>query len=160
MAVNLPYPYPSTDTEQWDPEALRRNLDFLVDVINRQIIGPGFLVPAGTVIMMTSGSSCPSGYTKISTGGGRYLRLSTGSGGGTGGSLNVSITDAGHTHGAGSYVAAATHAGTVEILASTPTTVTKSSHTHLVTGASGSKTTGITGTIAPTFLDVILCQKN
>lgn len=179
-SINLPFPYPDLSTQQWDAFALLRNLQFLASKITA--IQTGQLVPTGTVQMFVSGSTCPAGYTKVSVGAGRYLRLSTGSGGGTGGSLTVSITDGGHTHGAGTYAissgGAHTHGNTVpssttvvdHVLAGATiavassthvhTTNSKGTHTHTVSGASASATTGISGTIAPTFLDVILCTKD
>src|SRR3990167_8816553 len=102
MAEKLPYPIPDPGTDQWDPFALLRNLQFLAEKIEA-------LLPTGSIILVGAGSTCPSGFTKVSTDNGAYVRISTGSAGGTGGSLNA--TDAGHTHGAGSYaVSTHTHA--------------------------------------------------
>src|SRR3990167_1552644 len=115
MAEKLPYPIPDPGTDQWDPFALLRNLQFLAEKIEA-------LLPTGSIILVGAGSTCPSGVTKVSTDNGAYVRISTGSAGGTGGSLNA--TDAGHTHGAGTY-AVSTHTHAVG-------TYAVSSHTHAV----------------------------
>ena len=97
MAIKLPYPFPNVEDLEWSNWALWYNLNYLA----RQItdIQTGQLVPSGSVLLLRTGSTCPDGYTKITSGiGGRYLRFTSGSAGGTGGSLAGTVTDPGHTH--------------------------------------------------------------
>ena len=181
MAINLPYPYPDLSTQTWDAFALLSNLQFLADRITA--IQAGQLMPVGALVMFRTGSTCPSGYTKVTdaTLADRYLRINLASGGATGGTSSASVTDPGHTHGVGTYVTSSkgghTHTNsvpsstvvvdgnldltTVRVAKGTHihTITSAGAHTHGLTGASASSTTHMTFTIAPKFLDVILCQK-
>jgi hypothetical protein len=161
MAIRLPYPYPDP-TQQWDAYALLRNLQFLATKITD--IQAGQIVPTAAVLMVVSGTTCPDGYTKLSLANGSYLRISTGTAGGTGGSLSVSIVDSGHTHAVNTNATTSgAPSSTVVVASGAGTTVATGTHTHVTdaaTVASSSATTGVTGTIAPSFLDVILCQKS
>ena len=217
----LPVPYPDPLTDQWDAQGLLRNLQWLAAQIDASA------APTGAIIMVRTGTVCPSGWTKVSTNNGAYLRISTGAGGGTGGDLVVAITDPGHTHAVGT-IAAGSHTHAVGTIAAgshlhaagtlsgdsvanhdhgsptsgpsatlavasgggaapagglhTHTISLDGAHGHTVSGSTGSTTpsmagtsaattpsmagssasgtTGISGTIAPTFLDVLLCEKD
>ena len=201
----LPYRYPDPSTGEFDPFALMRNLEWLAERI----------LPTGTMILVPTGTTCPEGFTKLATSNGAYLRISTGTAGGTGGNLTVADVDPGHLHTAGTYaVGSHLHAtGTLNMTADaahthpvnppskqTSTTsdtgtrgvgavpTVEASHTHTVdieeftsgvgsahghtmsgntasttptfAGSSASGTTGVTGTIAPTYLDMLLCTKD
>ena len=162
MAIKLPYPFPNADDIEWSQYALWYNQKYLADAITR--VRTGQLVPAGTIVIMRTGSTCPDGYTKLTTGiEGRYIKLTTGTAGTTGGSLNVTVTDPGHTHNvdpAAFLSGAAT--STTQVQAGTSYSVASATHMHSINvpaTTSSLSTTGITGTINPTFLTFILCEK-
>lgn len=162
MAIKLPYPFPDASDIEWSQYALWYNQKYLADAITR--IRTGQLVPAGTVVIMRTGSTCPDGYTKLTTGiEGRYIKLTTGTAGTTGGSLNVAITDPGHTHNVDPAAFTSDVASSTTIVqAGTNISVAKGTHTHSINvpaTTSSSSTTGITGTINPTFMTFILCEK-
>ena len=154
QSISLPVPYPDLSTQQWDAFALLRNLQFLATKITN--VETGQLMPTGAIIMMRSGTTCPTGYTKVSDAGlsGRYLRLAT-SGGGTGGTSLTTIVSAGaHTH--TNSIPTSTRLVTS---AATGTTflVSTSTHIHTITSSGGHTHHA---TITPIYIDVILCQKD
>lgn len=153
-SISLPNPYPDLKTYQWDAFALLRNLQFLADKITN--VQTGQLMPTGAIIMLRSGTTCPSGYTKVSDAGlqGRYLKIAT-SGGGTGGTATATISTSGlHTHATG--VPSSTRLVTSAAVGTT-FTVALGTHTHQITSSGGHTHTV---TVAPVFLEVILCQKD
>lgn len=154
-SIKLPYPYPDLEKEEWDAYALLENLHFLARKITA--IAAGQLVPQGGIIMFRSGSTCPSGYTKVtdSTLAGRYLRVILTTGGTTGGSNTVTITTSGlHTH--HTSVPSSTRLVTSAAVGTT-FLVASSTHIHSIT-SSGDHTHATT--VTPKFLDIILCQKD
>jgi hypothetical protein len=196
----LPYPFPDPTTGNWDAYALLANLRYLMSLLTAH---SGNLVPTGSILMIRSGGTCPAGYTRVTDAAvaGRYLRVNVTAAGGTGGSLNVTITDPGHSHASGYtiqdagahthvttisgththlmtgptstvlitsaavgttlHVASSTHFHTVTAFgAHTHTALSSGLHAHTLGGSSGASVTGITGTIAPAYLDIILCQKS
>ena len=162
MAIKLPYPFPNSDDIEWSQYALWYNLKYLADAITR--IRTGQLVPAGSIVIVRTGSTCPEGYTKLSTGiEGRYIKLTTGTAGTTGGSLNVTVTDPGHTHTVNPAAFMSSLASSTTIVqAGTNISVATGTHVHSINvpqTTSSSSTTGVTGTINPTFLTFILCEK-
>lgn len=113
MAVTLPYPQPDPATGAWDPFALLQNLKHLASVIAS--VQSGQLVPVGAIVFVKSGSTCPTGYTKLGAPyTGRYLRIAS-TAGTTGGSSSVDVPTSTTTvqSGAGSSVASATHLHTI-----------------------------------------------
>ena len=179
MPFTLPYPYPDLSTGVWDAYALLANLKAIAAIASTHA---GNFVPSGAILMFQAGSTCPAGYTKVTDPAlaGRYLRVNLSAAGGTGGSLTVTLTDPGHTHAISMVTASGgghTHAlsgptstqlvtsaaiGTTFTVASNTHlhVVTGGAHTHGVTGVTTSAMTGLSGTIAPTYLDIILCQKS
>lgn len=153
-SINLPYPYPDLASLQWDAFALLRNLQFIANKVTA--IETGQLMPTGAIIMLRSGTTCPSGYTKVADAGlqSRYLRVAS-SGGGTGGANSIAISTSGlHTH--HTSVPSSTRLVTS---AAVGTTFLVSTGTHIHTvSASGGHTHA--ATIAPIFLDIILCEKD
>lgn len=153
-SINLPYPYPDLSTLQWDAFALLRNLQFMADKITA--LSTGQLMPTGGIIMVRSGTTCPDGFTKISDAGlqSRYLRIAT-TGGGTGGSSSLNVSASGsHTH----HTSLPTSTRLVTSAAvGTTFLVARGTHIHTIS-ASGTHTH--TGSVAPLFLDVILCEKD
>jgi hypothetical protein len=131
MAINLPYPNPDPSTGEWDVFALKQNMLFLARAITS--LQAGQLVPTGGILFMRSGSTCPTGYTKITTYTGRFIKLDT-TAGGTGAST---VTG---TLGAPSSTTAIT-AGAVAVASST--------HVHSVAGLSA----------APAYVALIMCEK-
>lgn len=154
QSVSLPVPYPDLSTQQWDAFALLRNLQFLATKITS--IETGQLMPSGAIIMLRSGTTCPDGYTKVSDAGlpGRFLRIAT-SGGGTGGTSLATVVSAGaHTH--TNSIPTSTRLVTS---AATGTTFLVASSTHIHTiNSAGAHTHHVT--VAPIYLDVILCEKD
>lgn len=153
-SIQLPIPYPDPKTGVWDAFALLRNLQFLASKITA--IQTGQLMPSGTMIMMRTGGTCPDGYDKVTDAGlaNRYLRVNVSSAGGTGGSSTSSISSSGeHTHSPG--VPTST---TLVTSAATGTTFTVASNTHVhVISSSGAHTHSVS--VAPLFIDIILCEK-
>lgn len=111
MALPLPYPFPRLEDGIWDSFALLRNLQFLASKV--EDITAGQLVPAGAILLMKSGTTCPAGYTKITDATiiGRLLQIATTAGTQVGTSA-VSVTDPGHLHAVGTLVNSTTGAHT------------------------------------------------
>ena len=154
-SINLPYPYPDLSTEQWDAYALLRNLQFLASKITA--IQTGQLMPTGAIVMFRSGTTCPSGYTKVSDAGlpGRYLRLNT-SGGATGGSATTAIPSSGlHSHALSGPTS--TRLVTSAVVGTT-FFVASSTHIHTISALTGAHTHTVS--LTPLFIDVMLCQKD
>lgn len=153
-SISLPIPYPDQITGVWDAFALLRNLQFLASKITA--VQTGQLMPSGSIIMFRSGSTCPDGYNKITDAGlaNRYLRINVSSAGGTGGAASSVVTSSGahtHTNSIPTSVRLVTSAAT-----GTTFNVASSTHIHTIT-SSGAHTHTVS--VAPIFLDVILCQK-
>lgn len=161
MAVKLPYPFPNVDDLEWSTWALWYNLDYLAKAITRTQTGQ--LVPSGSILLLNSGSTCPDGYTKITTGiGNRYLRLTSGAAGTTGGSLVGVVTDAGHTHVSNTTSFASSTPSSTTLVTAGAVSVSSGTHTHTVNPpatTSASSATGITVTTTPPFMSFILCAK-
>ena len=153
-SISLPYPYPDQTTGVWDAFALLRNLTFLASKITA--IATGQLVPSGSLQLMRSGSTCPDGYDKVTDAGlaNRYLRLSTGTGGATGGAAtSVSTASGTHLHTLG--IPTSTTVVDQTLLGAT-IAVASATHVHIVsTVLNHTHTVAIT----PLFIDVILCEK-
>lgn len=163
MAIELPFPYPDLQKEgnPWDSWALLRNLQFLAEKITD--VQTGQLMPASAIILMRSGSTCPSGFTKVTTGlTGRYIKIAS-TAGTTGGSSSATVTDPGHTHVVDpAAFSSGAPSSTVVVQAGAGTTVASSTHMHTINvpaTTSASSTTGITVTFEPPYFEFILCEK-
>jgi len=157
MPVALPYPYPDDiPMGQWDPYALLRNLQYLAESIDA--------FPVGAVVLLASGSTCPTGWTLKSTNNGSYLRLNTSAAGGTGGSLTTGAGGTGSTGSSGSHAHSVSASGDTTLVdagAYFNTSVATGMHTHSTDTEASHTHTGPshTHTLAPTYFDVIVCVK-
>lgn len=130
--------------------------------------GGGTVIPAGTVMLFYQ-ASAPTGFTQVTTQNNKALRVVSGTGGGTGGSIDFTTAFAANTVGSTTLTTAQmpshthTFSGSVFLDGSTylssfastnPTTYTSSS-----TGGGGSHTHSFQS-LAVQYIDIILCSKN